>query len=136
MKTVIAGSRGIWDYQILLVALESWLLPITAVLSGRASGADRLGERYAREMALPMLPYPANWEKYGPSAGYLRNRQMARDCDAAIILWDGHSPGSKHMANLMDELDKPYLVHIADAYYRPYESALHQAYAEGKVKGL
>lgn len=118
MKTVIAGSRGIWSYQVLLVALESWLLPITAVLSGRASGADRLGERYARDMAIPVLPYPAEWERLGPSAGYARNLVMAYECDAAIILWDGHSPGSKHMASAMDELDKPYYVHLAEAYYR------------------
>lgn len=56
--------------------------------------------------------FPADWEKYGRKAGYLRNDQMARYTDVAIILWDGQSRGTKHMIDLMMKYDKPCDIHI------------------------
>ncbi len=116
MRTIITGSRNIWDYQILIHALDYWAYPITAVLSPRQTAADRLGERYARDMARTLVPFVADYTRLGPGAGGTRNKLMVNDADAAIILWDGHSP--EYIASLMDEQDKPYLVHISQAGYR------------------
>lgn len=45
---------------------------ITIISSG-ANGADKSGERYGEENNLPVEAYPAEWDKYGKSAGYIRN---------------------------------------------------------------
>ena len=43
---------------------------------------------------------PADWNKYGKSAGYKRNEEMANIADAALVIWDGESRGSKHMIDI------------------------------------
>lgn len=100
MKTIIAGSRGITDYQVFLenIVLCPWL--ITCVVSGTAPGVDRLGERWAEEYDIPIDRYPADWARYGrKAAGHIRNAVMAENAEAAFILWDGYSPGTANMMN-------------------------------------
>lgn len=77
------------------------------IVCGMATGADTLGRNYAISNGLEVLEFPANWNKYGKSAGYLRNKEMASIADSAIVFWDGRSKGSKHMIDIMHELRKP-----------------------------
>ena len=62
-----------------------------------ARGADRLGERYAKEHGYKVIYMPADWDLYGKSAGFKRNVQMAEYADALVAFWDGVSFGTKHM---------------------------------------
>lgn len=103
-RVIIAGSRKYEDYQILSNIVEFCLKrkENVVILSGGARGADRLGERYARENGLPLEKWPANW-RYGKHAGKLRNAQMAEAAHALIAFWDGHSPGTKHMIETAKE---------------------------------
>lgn len=98
MKTIIAGSRGFTDYELLKAACEQHT--ITTVISGTARGADQLGERYAIEKGIHLTRMPANWNLYGKSAGYRRNMEMADIADQLIAFWDGKSPGTKHMIDI------------------------------------
>jgi hypothetical protein len=112
MKIVIAGSRNIEDYQELLLAIASSPFLITEIVSGRAKGVDLLGERYALENNLALTLFPANWEAYGRKAGPIRNAKMADYADAAIVVWDGKSKGSKNMIDNMNKRQKPCHVWI------------------------
>ena len=98
MKVIIAGSRGIEDYELVKSAVEEsgFSEQITAVLSGRARGVDRLGEQWALEQGLEVLPFPAQWKRYGRRAGVLRNKFMVENADALIAIWDGKSRGTKN----------------------------------------
>lgn len=91
MKTIIAGGREITDMGVLLAALAAcgWQDEITEVVSGRAFGADDLGERWAKARGLRVQPFPANWWKYGNAAGPRRNREMAAYADALVALDSG-----------------------------------------------
>jgi hypothetical protein len=100
MKVIVAGSRGIQLYQTVADAMDCAGFVITEVVSGTARGVDRLGERWAIENDVPIKRFPANWDRYGRSAGYLRNEQMAQYADGLIAVWDGHSRGTIHMINL------------------------------------
>ncbi len=110
MRTIIAGSRSIEDYDALkkavLHASGIWGSP-TVIISGTARGVDRLGERWAEEHGVPVVQYPAEWGKYGRGAGVVRNREMAADADYAVILWDGVSNGTHNMVTEMAKLGKP-----------------------------
>lgn len=97
MRTIIAGSRDILDYQFLLNAIDECGWTPTTVISGAARGVDKLGEDWAHDHQVPCELYPANWSKYGKSAGPIRNIQMAENAEALIALWDGKSRGTKHM---------------------------------------
>lgn len=100
MKTIIAGSRTITDMEILKEAIQNSGFNITEVVSGHANGVDKLGEQWAKENIIPLVIVPAQWEKFGKSAGYRRNIEMAEHADALIALWDGKSRGTKHMIDI------------------------------------
>ena len=80
------------------------------ILSGCASGADAIGERYAKENGFKVEKYPADWETYGRSAGPKRNKQMAEVCDYVICFWDEKSKGTKSMINYAIKYKKPLMV--------------------------
>lgn len=101
-KVIIAGGRDFSDYELLKGRCDYFLEKrikesIVSVISGHASGADSLGERYATERGLRCDAHPAAWNKYGKAAGYIRNREMADAADALIAFWDGSSRGTAHM---------------------------------------
>ena len=100
MRTIIAGSRSINNYATVCQAVQRSGFSVSRVLSGMAAGVDTLAIRYATENDLPLDPYPAQWSKWGRSAGYRRNAQMADNADALIAVWDGKSPGTRHMIQL------------------------------------
>jgi hypothetical protein len=103
MKLIIAGGRGFNNYDMLTTAVNNLIdrhPDIDIIVSGTARGADELGERYAKDNSVTVERYPAQWDKYGKSAGYRRNEQMAELADACICFWDGVSKGTEHMINL------------------------------------
>jgi hypothetical protein len=103
MKVIIAGSRTFGDYSLLVKTCDLVLSNISShieIVSGTAKGADLLGEKYANERGYSIKRFPAEWDKYGKSAGYRRNSEMAQYADALIVFWDGSSKGTKHMIDL------------------------------------
>lgn len=106
MRVIIAGSREFNDYDLLCKEMEKLRQSghiFTEVVSGTARGADRLGERWARQKGLRITRFPAQWEKYGKSAGYRRNAEMAENTDFLVAFWDGVSKGTAHMINIAEE---------------------------------
>lgn len=103
MKTIIAGSRDITDYSLVMEAIQESEFEISEVVSGTAKGVDRLGELWATNHKIPVKHYPADWNKYGKSAGPIRNQEMANYADALIAVWDGKSRGTKNMIDQAKE---------------------------------
>ena len=99
MKCIIAGSRHVKDYCHILKAIKLSEFDIKTVVSGQARGADRLGERWARENEINLKVFPAEWDKYGRAAGIIRNKEMAEHANALIAIWDGKSRGTGNMIN-------------------------------------
>ena len=95
MRTIIAGSRNITNYEYFCNVMKEIKFTPTVILSGGASGVDRMGEEWARANNIPVERYPANWNKYGKKAGYIRNKEMVDNADALIAVWDGKSKGTK-----------------------------------------
>jgi len=116
-RIVIAGCRDYYNYEEAKAYIDYILSNIRAsneiiILSGGANGADMLGERYANENGFLIEKYPAQWEKYGASAGPRRNKQMAQDCDYVICFWDGNSRGTRSMIEYAKKLKKPIRIKI------------------------
>lgn len=80
-------------------------IAISEVVSGCAPGVDTFAIDWALENNILVARFPAEWSKYGRSAGFRRNFQMAEYASEwapgrpgqLIALWDGKSRGTKHM---------------------------------------
>lgn len=110
MKCIIAGSRTINDYVFVCNMIKESNYNITEVICGAAIGIDSLGARWADENNKICRKMPANWKKYGKAAGPIRNDEMGKIADCAIIIWDGKSKGAKNMIEVMKKYNKPFQV--------------------------
>ncbi|MGV8946616.1 MAG: DUF2493 domain-containing protein [Lutibacter sp.] len=102
IKIIIAGGRNFEDYDKLCRVCDDFLKNDSniEIVSGAYKGADLLGELYAKERNYPIKQFPADWRRYGKSAGQKRNVEMAIYADALIAFWDGKSKGTKNMIDL------------------------------------
>lgn len=115
MRVIIAGGRDFTDAPALLNFLvelqELNQLPETfEIVSGAARGADKCGEIIANSADFKCTQFPADWNRLGTRAGYVRNAEMAEYADVLVACWDGHSRGTKHMIETMQKKGKP--VHV------------------------
>lgn len=95
MKVVITGSRGWTDKQAIFRRLVE-LPDSTTVIAGGARGADTIAaEACETYNHLTLQVFPADWEKYGKRAGFIRNAQMLDEQpDLVLAFWDGESKGT------------------------------------------
>lgn len=127
MKLIIAGSRTI---SIEPVFIKSLLIyygiykNVKEIISGTCFGVDKSGENFVLMHNLKyfddkilLKKYPADWKKYGKSAGYIRNKEMAKYGDVLLLIWDGESKGSKNIKEEMLKLNKP----VYEVVLRKYE---------------
>lgn len=114
MRLALVGSRLFSSYNVLYHALLEILEDkVDVIVSGGAKGADTLAEQFAREWGIPVLVLLPNWDKFGRSAGMIRNKSILDNCDKLVAFWDGRSPGtvnSINMANKNNKLLKVILV--------------------------
>lgn len=114
-KLIVAGGRDFADADLLARVLIG-LADVeyadfdVSIVSGMAKGADALGYKFAHTHEVTCYAFHANWKKYGNSAGYVRNDEMAKFSDGLLAFWDGISHGTKHMIERMKTLGKPVTV--------------------------
>lgn len=98
MMYAVVGSRNFVNYGIVCSILDEYT-DITHIVSGGARGADYLGKKYAEEKNLEYIEFPAEWDKYGRSAGFIRNKDIVNNSDIIIAFWDGISKGTENTIN-------------------------------------
>lgn len=134
-KLLVCGSRGIIDKSWIKTQIESywyWNLACyekVTIIEGAARGVDTIAKEYAQENGWLLEEYPAEWDKYGKSAGYIRNEIMVKAADEVLILWDGESKGTKHDIDLCEKHNKPYKVLI-------YNNKVKEAYVDKYLKEI
>jgi len=108
MKVAVVGSRNFNDYVRVKKAIDviQSYVNIECIVSGGAKGADSLGAKYADENNIEKLIFLPEWNKYGRSAGFKRNKLIIEACDFCIAFWDGKSKGTKHSIDLAKKLNK------------------------------
>lgn len=104
----IVGSRGFNDYELMCDVLK--MFKITKIISGGAKGADSLAKKYAKEHNIPIIEYLPDWNKYGKSAGYIRNQDIVSNSEVIIAFWDMKSKGTKHSIDIATKMYKPLRV--------------------------
>ncbi len=107
MRVLVAGSRSFHKQWWAENAIRSVLFELKKehgqdllIISGGASGPDKVAEEWAKQESVEYRIYSPEWEKLGRKAGPIRNQHMA-DClkagDKVVLFWDGKSSGSADM---------------------------------------
>lgn len=118
-KVIIAGSRRLTDYNLVIEAIQESGFQIDEVVCGCAKGPDTNGRIWAEKNNIPVKKFPAKWDdftvkpcfiktrydgaKYNSYAGHNRNKEMAEYGTHLILIWDGKSSGSASMRKLAKE---------------------------------
>lgn len=90
----VIGTRTADENWVALRLRRIDLSKCASIVTGDAKGADAGARAYAREINIPPISFPADWNKHGNAAGPRRNRQIVEAIDVLIAFWDGKSPGT------------------------------------------
>ena len=117
MKLAIVGSRTFDDFGELLNFITFWFYDglnncfhFDEIISGGAKGADSLGERFADDYEINKKVFKPEWDKYGKSAGFIRNQVIVDTCDMVLAFWDGESRGTADTIAKAKKAKKPTFI--------------------------
>lgn len=83
MRILVTGSRDWEDKNTIYAALENARQAegashdsVLLIHGDCPTGADRIAANFAEAMDWGVKPFPADWDRYGKRAGFMRNVQM------------------------------------------------------------
>lgn len=83
----IVGYRKFTDWALFKNTMEEFIVRYgipTMVVSGGATGADAMAEKWAKGHAIPIQILRPDWKKYGKAAGILRNTDIVAACTHVV----------------------------------------------------
>lgn len=120
MRILVTGSRDWRNARTILdairyqVSVDPW--QEVTVVHGGARGADQMAGIAAYQAACYQEVHPADWEKYGRRAGFVRNAEMVNaGADVCLAFIRNNSKGATMCAQLAEKAGIPVV------YYRDDE---------------
>lgn len=111
MRILFTGSRH-WNNAAPVAAIINSLPDHAIVIHGAARGLDSLAGHLAKQRGLTVESYPADWNRYGKSAGFRRNEHMASlGADICFAFPIKGSKGTRHMVTHARSLNIPVFIH-------------------------
>lgn len=110
----VTYHRAFWQWCRLVEVLDAAVerLGLTVLIEGAQTGADQLATRWALERGIKVVDFPADWDRYGRSAGPHRNRLMLTEGRPEYVI---AFPGRWGTWNMVDEaLKRHVIVHRID----------------------
>ena len=92
-KVLVCGGRDYNDRETVRRTLDR--IKPAEIIHGAARGADTLAGEYARDRDIPCRSFPADWQKNGRSAGFIRNRQMLDEGKPDLVVAFPAKAGSR-----------------------------------------
>jgi len=87
-RIIIIGSRRrdeVVDWLIVEQIFLNNYIPGDIIISGGCpKGGDKFAEELSAKYEIPIIIFPADWKKYGRSAGFIRNTDIAKNGDVVI----------------------------------------------------
>ncbi len=145
MKILVSGDRNWTDVDCIREVLKKYDPKETTLIHGAARGADTIAANVAAEMGFKkILPFKAEWDRYGRAAGPIRNGVMLNvgKPDRVIAFHSNiaESKGTKDMlerakkagvpTELHEEIkmyDKPFIDNLTDRARRVMQTANNEA---------
>ena len=113
VRVLICGDRNWTDWATIL-SIVMGFRPGTVVIEGEARGADRITRRCAEACGLEVEGCPADWHRFGPAAGPIRNTHMLQflkpDFGIAFHTNLSASKGTADMVRKLQRAGKPVIL--------------------------
>jgi hypothetical protein len=119
MRILVTGSRTWHDgrriRKALAAAVHADPHEAHVLVSGACpSGADAIAEETAMDMGWDVETHPADWDKYGKRAGFIRNDEMVKlGADLVLAFIKDGSKGATMTARLAKEAGIPVWRYVA-----------------------
>lgn len=105
MRILFCGDRNWIDQGKVIDAFIKY--QPTVVIEGQASGADLMSRVEAEKRGITVLPFPADWARYGRAAGPIRNRQMLEEGKPELVVaFHSNISASKGTANMVRQAER------------------------------
>jgi hypothetical protein len=130
MRLLVCGDRN-WKDKGLInkVLLSYWMdapWETLTIIHGCAKGVDSLAGEIGKENSQKILEFPAQWDKFGKSAGPIRNQQMLDKGkpDLVLAFHDNieESKGTKDMVNRAKNAGLEVRVYSHNVFCKVYPS--------------
>lgn len=100
MRVLVCGGRDYSDSNKVNHVLSEYLSEDLVIIQGDAKGADTLAKEWAKKRIVKCENYPADWDKYGKRAGFIRNVQMLNEGKPELIIAFPGGKGTQMMIKL------------------------------------
>ena len=104
MRVLVCGGRDFTDAELMENELNWVTNPVHGgkcsfeMINGCARGADTLALDWAERHGITVHKFPADWDKHGKRAGYIRNQQMLDEGKPDLVV---AFPGGKGTAMMI-----------------------------------
>ena len=111
MRVLICGSRH-WNDEETIEEYIRTLPSHSIIIHGNCRGADRIAARLGKIQGHKVIPMSAEWNKYGDSAGPIRNKRMLEDGEPDVVVaFHDNISMSKGTKNMIEETRKRGIPH-------------------------
>lgn len=118
MRVLVCGGRDFTDKDLIYKTLYDFCdkhglwyepdeygntFPTIHIISGEARGVDRIATAFAVVNWTGYSGFPADWNKYGKAAGYIRNKQMLEEGKPDVVIAFPGGKGTEMMKKMARE---------------------------------
>ena len=106
-RLLITGGRKFTDPEVIEKALMDIDVRPDVVIHGDSAGADRVAGDIAEKWGIDVWKFPAQWARFGKSAGMRRNHQMLVEGRPTHVLAFPGGPGTENMCKQASKAGLP-----------------------------
>jgi len=116
MIYAVVGSRSLADsYEAVALVLDSFFIgkKVDCICHGGAEGVDSHSGAWAEQNGIPVKIFEADWEKFGASAGPIRNQLIVNHAECVLAILDSRNSrswGTKLTISMAEKAGKPVYV--------------------------
>jgi hypothetical protein len=106
VRVLVCGDRNWGDNEMIGRVMKALPVEGTTLIEGEARGADTAARDWGFYLGWTVERYAADWDKYGKSAGPIRNRQMLDARPDIVFAFHDDIENSRGTKNMVEQATK------------------------------